>query len=212
MNKWDKKAKNYNRYSEDKNNFENKILKELTKQKIDFKDKTLLDIGAGTGVYTLHLAKLCSHIDAIDSSKEMLEVLKEDAKALHVNNISTFITSWQEFEIKNRYDFALCTMSPAIKFDEDLEKMDSCAKTKIYLGWAGKRETHIIEELFEAHGSKYVAPNGALKVKSWLNKKKKFYQVIPFDEVKIRVRNYKESLENFTWHLDVRGLNPNQKK
>ena len=212
MNKWDKKAKNYNRYNEDKNSFEQRVFLALNELKINFKDKTLLDIGAGTGVYTIYLAKLCSHVDAIDSSKEMLKILQSDAKSLHVKNISTYVTSWQEFEIKDRYDFALSTMSPAIKYDEDLEKLDKCAKTKIYLGWAGKRETHIIEELFEAHGSTYVAPNGALKVKSWLNKHRKFYQVVSFDEVKTRVRNYEESIENFTWHLDVRGLNPNRIK
>ncbi|MBL0708651.1 MAG: class I SAM-dependent methyltransferase [Sulfurimonas sp.] len=212
MNKWDKKAKNYSRYGEDKDRFENRIFDALDSLHVEFQDKTLLDIGCGTGVYTLHLAKKCSHIDGIDSSKEMLEVLKEDAKKLNLTNTDTLHIGWDSFTCKEVYDYALCTMSPAIREDRDLEKMTKCAKTKIYLGWAGKRETHIIEALFKAHGSSYSPPNGAKKVKEWLNKNSKFYQVIPFDEEKIRTREFDEAVENFEWHLDVRGLKPDKKK
>jgi len=212
MTKWDKKAKNYSRYSADKNRFENKIFNALSSLHVDFQDKTLIDIGCGTGVYTLHLAKKCQHVDGVDSSKEMLEVLKLDAKELNLNNIDTLHVEWSEFECKENYDYAFCTMSPAIRHDEDLEKMTNCAKTKIYLGWAGKRETHIIEALFEAHGSSYTPPNGAKKVKEWLNRQNKFYQIVPFDEEKIRKREFNEAVENFEWHLDVRGLKANRKK
>jgi len=208
MNKWDKKAKNYSRYNEESDSFEQGIFKALSSLHVDFQNQTLLDIGCGTGVYTLHLAKQCQHIDGIDSSKEMLEILKQDAKKLNLNNIDTFHMNWESFTCKENYGYALCTMSPAIREDSDLDKMDSCAKTKIYLGWAGKRDTKIIEELFEVHGSKYTAPNGAQKVKNWLNKQNKFYQVLPFDETKIRKREFQESVENFAWHLDVRGLQP----
>ena len=212
MNKWDKKAKNYSRYSDEKDRFENRIFDALNSLNVDFENKTLLDIGCGTGVYTLHLAKKCLHVDGIDSSKEMLEVLKKDANKLNLNNINTLHVNWDSFTCKDNYDYAFCTMSPAIRRDEDLEKMTNCAKTKIYLGWAGKRETHIIEELFETHGSSYTPPNGAKKVKEWLNRQNKFYQVIPFDEEKVRKRVFNEAVENFEWHLDVRGLKPDKKK
>ncbi len=212
MNKWDKKAKNYSRYGEDKDRFENRIFEALESLHVEFQNKTLLDIGCGTGVYTLHLAKKCLHVEAIDSSKEMLELLKEDAKKLKLKSINTQHTNWESFTCRDIYDYALCTMSPAIRDDNDLEKMTKCAKSRIYLGWAGKRETHIIEALFKAHNSTYTPPNGAKKVKQWLEKNKKPYRVIPFDETKVRTREFQESVENFEWHLDVRGLKPNRAK
>ncbi len=212
MNKWDQKAKSYNRYNENKDNFEQRIFSVLNDSKIDFKDKTLLDVGAGTGVYTLHIAKLALQIDAIDSSKEMLKILEEDAKKLGLNNIKTFVTTWEEFKLNKVYDFSLCTMSPAINSQRDIDKFDKSATCKIYLGWAGKRDTIIIEELFKAHGSIYQAPNGALKVKNWLTKEKKSFKIFPFEEEKIRVRNFDDAVENFTWHLDVRGITPNKEK
>lgn len=212
MTKWDKKAKNYSRYNEKEDSFEQGIFDGLDSLHIDFKDKSLLDVGCGTGVYTIHLAKKCSHVDGIDSSKEMLEVLKTDANKLELTNIETFHTDWASFECKKNYDFAICTMSPAIKIDKDLEKIDTCAKTKIYLGWAGKRDTHIIESLLKAHGGVYTPPNGAQKVKNWLEKTQKSHQIIPFDEEKIRRRTFDKSVENFIWHLDVRGIKPDKEK
>jgi len=211
MTKWDKKAKNYSRYNEDKESFEQGVFSGLDSLHVNFENKTLLDVGCGTGVYTIHLAKKCLHVDGIDSSKEMLEVLKIDATKLNISNIKTLHTDWTSFTCKEKYDFALSTMSPALGTDEDIEKFTNIAKTKIYLGWAGKRDTEIIEELFKAHGSVYKAPNGALKVKNWLEENKKFYQMVPFDEEKIRTRKFDDSVENFMWHLDVRGIKPDIK-
>jgi len=210
MTKWDKKAKNYSRYNENIDSFEQRIFKTLNSLHVNFKNKTLLDVGCGTGVYTLHLAKECLHIEGLDSSKEMLEILKKDANKLNLKNINTSLIGWEEFKCEKDYDFALTTMSPALKFDEDIAKFSDCAKTKIYLGWAGKRDIRIIEALFEAHGKVYTPPNGALKIKKWLEKNNKFYHMIPFDEKKIRIRNFDEAVENFSWHLDIRGITPNK--
>ena len=91
MTKWDKKAKNYSRYNEDKDSFEQRVFSALDSLQIDFTNKTLLDVGCGTGVYTLHLAKKCLHVEGLDSSNEMLEILKFDAKNLNLTNINTYM-------------------------------------------------------------------------------------------------------------------------
>ncbi|WP_024955158.1 class I SAM-dependent methyltransferase [Sulfurospirillum arcachonense] len=212
MSQWDKKAKNYSRYSEDKNSFDKKIFKALESLHVKLTNKTLLDIGCGTGVYTLQAAKQCLHVKAIDSSKEMLEVLKQDAKTLNLTNIETLHVSWDEFTCKESYDYALCTMSPALRDEKDFIKMDNCATTKIYLGWAGKRDSNILDLLFKAHGQIYTAPNGSKKLQNWLDKNKRFYHLIPFEETKISKRDLKKSIENFQWHLEIRGIVPNINK
>lgn len=209
MTKWDKKAKNYSRYNEDMKSFENRIFDTLDSLHVDFNNKTLLDIGCGTGVYTLHLAKKCLHVKGIDSSKEMLELLKKDAKKLNLTNIETQISSWDKFETtSSRYDYALCTMSPALKDNIDFQKMNDCADKKIYLGWAGKRDSEILNKLFEVHGSTYRPSNGAKKLKNWLETNNHSYKLFPFEEIKIRTRKFTEAIENFSWHLEVRGLTP----
>jgi len=211
MTQWDKKAKNYSRYNEDKKNFEHNIFKTLDFLGVDFANKTLLDVGCGTGVYTLHLAKKCLHVKAIDSSKEMLEILKNDAKELNLSNITTQLTDWKSFTCKDSYDIALTTMSPALKTEEDIARYTTIAKTKIYLGWAGVRDSKILTALFKAHDSVYTAPNGAKKIQDYLETNNIPFKTMPCEEKKVRTREFDVSVENFIWHLEIRGIKPNKK-
>ncbi|MBR7047080.1 MAG: methyltransferase domain-containing protein, partial [Campylobacter sp.] len=72
-NLWDEKAKNYDKFSGNLSEFQIKFFEILSKFGVDFKDKTLIDIGCGTGIYSLYLAKICKFILGVDSSKNMLE-------------------------------------------------------------------------------------------------------------------------------------------
>ena len=213
MNKWDEKAKNYARYSPCKNSFEANVLEAVKKMGINFKNKTILDIGCGTGVYTLRIAKIAKSVNGLDFSQNMLQILRDDALDLGIENIKTHHSTWSDFDMKNKtYDIALCTMSPAVKSEEELEKFHSSAKTKIYLGWAGVRDNTILDDLFLAHNSIYSPPNGAKRVKKWLQTKGIKYQLENFEELKIKIRSFKEAVENYTWHLNVRGLEPDTEK
>jgi len=213
MNKWDEKAKNYARYSTCANSFEASVMEVLNKLEIDFKNKSVLDVGCGTGVYTLKIAQLATSVIGIDFSKKMLEVLNGGAKKLNIKNLKTYHSTWDDYDLNNQiYDIAICTMSPAVKTQEQLEKFDKSAKTKIYLGWAGVRDNTVIDDLFLAHNSTYTPPNGAKRVKKWLQTKGIKYQLENFEELKIKIRSFKEAVENYTWHLNVRGLEPDTKK
>jgi len=213
MNKWDEKAKNYTRYEQGNDRFEAKILGALEELHVSLDDKKIIDIGCGTGVYTLRVAQKALHVDGIDSSKEMLNVLREDAKELHLNNIVTIISSWSEYKIKSdKYDIALCTMSPAVNDEYTYKKMSDCAHIKIYLGWAGKRSSMVLEKIFEAHNKTYIPPNGAQKLKKWLDNKKIPYQLLAFDEERETKKEFEKALKNFVWHLEVRGIIPDENK
>ncbi len=84
MNKWDEKAKNYSRYSSCNNTFEANVLKTIKNLGIDFANKNIIDIGCGTGVYTLHVARFAKKVIGIDYSINMLEILNEDSKKLGI--------------------------------------------------------------------------------------------------------------------------------
>lgn len=212
MNKWDKKAEDYSRYTDDENSFEANVLKTIKDLHVDFKNKKVLDIGCGTGVYTLRIAKDALYVDGLDSSQEMLKLLNEDAKTLNITNITTYLSTWDAYKLpKEIYDIAICTMSPALKNSEDFQKMNDSSKIRIYLGWAGKRESQILQELFEAHGEIYSSPNGSKSLKDWLTVNNHFYQVIPFDENKVRTREFSKAIKNFKWHLEIRGIKPDEK-
>ena len=213
MNKWDKKAKNYSRYSDSDDTLESMICQHISDMDIDFSDKSVLDIGCGTGVYTLRVAQKASRVDALDFSKGMLEVLELDAEDLGIDNIQLHHSTWDDYKLpSHKYDIALCTMSPALKIAKDYEKMTLSAKTKIYLGWGGKRGADLMEQLFNAHDATYMPPDGATKLIEWLEYNDMPYRVTPHIEEKVRIKVFDKAVENFEWHLEGRGVTPDRDK
>lgn len=209
--RWNEKASTYSRYGEDENSFEVNVLKDVKKYGISFKDKRVLDVGCGTGIYTLHVAKEALCVDGIDFAKQMLDVLKKDAKSLHVDNVTTVCSTWEEFTCKEFYDIAFSTMSPALTSVQAYEKFDVCAKQKVYLGWGGKRESSLLNPLFELLGKTYRAPKGALELQKWLNENKKEYFSKEYEEVREISKSFEDMFENVCWHLKIGGIEVDEK-
>jgi len=213
IDKWDKKSRHYNRYTQDPRALEYTILRKITQAGIDFSQKQILDIGCGTGAYTLHIAAQAAHIDAVDISPEMLHILRKDAATAKIRNITTHADSWESYKLPAApYDIAIATMFPALKTDAQFQKMHDAADTKLFLGWGGKRGTELIEALFEAHGGTYTPPNSATLLKQWLKEQHHPYRLIEHTEEKRRVKPLDQALENYAWHLKVRGMEPQQEK
>lgn len=57
---------------------------------------TLLDIGAGTGRFTLPLAEQVRHVTALDQSAAMLAVLRRKAHARSITNVTFLEVDWQD--------------------------------------------------------------------------------------------------------------------
>ncbi len=107
MNLWDKKAKTYTRYDEKLNEIQKLTFDKLKALNIHFDNKYIIDIGCGTGVWTLHLAKKAKEILAIDNAKAMLEILKQDALTHNINNIKTLNIDFKDFCENYKFSFDL---------------------------------------------------------------------------------------------------------
>lgn len=204
--KWDKKATSYTRFTPKPTQFQQKVFDFIAINSVKLNEKRVLDIGCGTGVYTLHLAKKALHVDALDFSEEMLKILNEDAKRFEINNINTIAGTFDAFESSLYYDIAFCSMSPAVSDAKSFEKMDKCAKTKIFLGWGGKRQSSLHDPIFKSFGSSYHAPSGGLDLLSWLKETKKDFRHTVLKERRESVYNLAKAIENVSWHLDINGV------
>lgn len=71
---------------------------------------TVLEIGAGTGRYTLPLAGLCRGVTAIDLSPDMLTILEKKAAAERRSNITTVRANWEDTPVE-RHDVVLAAWS-----------------------------------------------------------------------------------------------------
>jgi len=213
VEKWNKKALSYNRYTPGDTPLEALICQKIAAAGIDFTQKRILDIGCGTGAYTLRIAQKAAHIDAVDISPEMLRILREDAQKIGLDNITTHAQSWESHPLPDApYDIAVATMFPALKEDRHFQKMHDAAATKLFLGWGGKRGTELIEALFRTHGGTYQPPNSATVLKAWLDRTQHPYRVIEHTEEKIRIKPWEKAIENYSWHLKVRGMPPDRER
>ena len=212
QNLWDKKASNYQRFDGKVSAIQQQIFAKALAWGVDFSGKEILDIGCGTGVWTIFLSKTAKDITGIDSSKNMIEILNEDAKRFGVTNLASEVCSWREFKPTKRFDIAICTMSPAIASDEDFVKFYNIAKQKLYLGWDKPRSSDLIEPFFEKFGRTLSQKNVVNRLEAWLNKQGIAYKSEILNETRIARRSVQEAAENICWHLEINGAkNYNEK-
>ncbi|WP_348518412.1 class I SAM-dependent methyltransferase [Campylobacter sp. CCS1377] len=208
MNLWDKKAKNYARYNELLNDIQKQSFKEISNLNIDFKDKNIIDIGCGTGVWTLHLAKSAKEIIALDNANAMLEILKEDAKNLALKNIkyeNLSFTQWADKNKDTKFDIAFLSMSPALQNEKDYKFFKDLAKVKIYLGWADYRKSDFLDPIFKHFNTEFKGFYKQDLENFLLENDVKFHKFV-FDETRIVERKKDEAIENALWHLDMNGI------
>lgn len=70
---------------------------------------SVLDVGAGTGRFTLALAPQAKHITAVEPSSAMLNYLRQDASERGLSNISSIQTTWQEAPDTLQADIVICS-------------------------------------------------------------------------------------------------------
>jgi len=79
----------------------------------------VLEIGAGTGIFTLPLARRCREVTAVDITPSMLEILKGKADREGLANIRTITADVETMQIEGRYDVA-CAFS-SLEYLSDLQ-------------------------------------------------------------------------------------------
>ena len=208
---WDKKSKTFPRYSEALNSIQTSTFKACERLGIDFCGKSLIDIGCGTGVWTLHLAQKARSVAALDASAGMLEVLKEDAARLNLSNIRLINSKFEDFyaNFSEEFELAFASMSPALNKDGDYEAFMRLAPQRVYLGWEEYRQSDLLEPLFRAFeaGQRCFDDND---MENFLKKNAIKYVKEVFSEVRVNEKPREIAIENAMWHLNMAGVEPSE--
>ena len=96
-NSWDKKSESYAKFSGELGVFGKRVFEILRGWGVSFAGKSVLDVGAGTGVYSLYLASLGAKVTAIDSSEGMLRELRRSAQEFGIPLQNVLNLSFAEF-------------------------------------------------------------------------------------------------------------------
>ncbi|WP_257396478.1 class I SAM-dependent methyltransferase [Campylobacter lari] len=209
MNLWNKKAKSYARYNPNLNEIQKATFAKLG----SLQDKSVVDIGCGSGVWTLHLAQKSKSVLGVDSSSAMLEILQEDTKTHAISNVKTLNLDFENFYKNNntKFDLAFLSMSPALQNEKDYKAFLSLASKKVYLGWASRRKSSFLDPIFE-HFNTHFKGFYEEDLQGFLNAQNIPYEVEIFNETRVVKRDRESAIENALWHLSMNGLNANKQE
>lgn len=150
---WNKRAEEFNRKDiQQKENRDFLGILDFIEVGQNAKFGNVLDIGCGTGFYSIQFSRISEYVMATDISKNMLDYAKANSEAERRNNIDFVKKPWSEFKIeefqcKEKFDLVFASMSPAIDSYEDLVKMINCGKSLYFLSGFVERKDSIKDEL-----------------------------------------------------------------
>ena len=115
---------------------------------------TILDIGCGTGQYTIPFAKNSAKVTALDMSPKMIEVLRRRVDAEKSSHIEIVQAMWEDYHTEEKFDMVFASMCPAVCDEESLLKMESmssrwCVLIGPALGSFAKNRTELRAKLME---------------------------------------------------------------
>lgn len=93
------------RHSYGDNNYEQFSRKRvLADYLFDKKYKNVLEVGAGTGYYTVEYSRLVGHVDAIELVEDLIEKFRENIREKNISNIDIIKSDIDHFAGEKKYD------------------------------------------------------------------------------------------------------------
>lgn len=114
---------------------DNSFLKLLSQNKMFDDASVVLDVGCGTGIYSLALARRCKKVIGIDLSPKMLELARRRAAEEQLPNVEFICADWHELDpqkegYEKKFDLVFAHMTPAVQSADTFLKLLSASK-----GW-----------------------------------------------------------------------------
>lgn len=131
-----------------------RIMNWLEDQGVGFKDRTILDIGAASGGFTVPFAELGAHVTAIEPCVPLFELLENNVRGLSAGTTRLVAEPFEELDIREQgwegaFDLVFVSMCPVLNDWESVEKVLRCAREFCYMSLpAGSWEHSLADELW----------------------------------------------------------------
>ncbi|WP_420208765.1 class I SAM-dependent methyltransferase [Candidatus Electronema sp. JC] len=172
---WEKMAERYPApFSEESLEKTGKVISMAEQRGVRIDGAAVLDIGCGTGIYTLPLAKRAARVTGLDLSEGMLLRLEAERQQHGLENVTTVQGPWSDEAVakhglEKAFDIVWAAMTPAVRTVEDVARMNRCSRRWcVYSGWGELRRNPLMEAAFQAHGLNFGPPPGAKAVQAAL--------------------------------------------
>lgn len=149
---WDSMAGQFKSFESPGN--ESILLKIIERENMLQSDSRVLDVGCGTGKYSVALSKRVLSITGIDLSPKMIEFGKEYIEKLEIKNVNLICGDWSELDtiengFENSFDLVFAHMTPAISDAGTFEKMIRCSKNYGIVVKPTRRTDEISDEIMK---------------------------------------------------------------
>jgi ubiquinone/menaquinone biosynthesis C-methylase UbiE len=132
--------------------YQSKMLGLMRENGVQFDGMEFLDVGAGTGAYSLPIAKVAKNVTSLDISGGMLKILSETAEKLGLKNITCIESDWVDYTPEKQYDIILCSLTPALKDEAAAEKvLNHIRRWGIQIGSPRPLKAYMLEGIFKLH-------------------------------------------------------------
>lgn len=89
----------------------NKLNSLFNLHKVNSKNYSVLEIGSGHGRYTIIFQKLFKKVLALDPESELIDLLNDKILEYEIDNISTVVSKFEDFNTKSKFDMILFAQS-----------------------------------------------------------------------------------------------------
>lgn len=148
---FEKWAENFNKnsFTEESQKRTKRIMSWIEKQTGAFKNLSILDVGAASGVFSIPFAKEGAKVTSLEPSTVLHEMLKDNAQHYDAS-IETINQSFESISASdlNNVDFVFASMCPAVTTWEAVQKAIDIANQFVYVSLiAGPKENSIVDEV-----------------------------------------------------------------
>jgi SAM-dependent methyltransferase len=127
-------------------------------------EDTVLDIGAGTGRWTIPIASIARNVTALEPSIDMVQIFSEKTDIAELNNVQIKSCSWEEAEI-SPHDIVVCAHAMYLSADFSLfvHKMEQYCRKTCYMALRLPPYDGIMNELaYSIYGCRHDSPNALI--------------------------------------------------
>ncbi|MCP3942092.1 MAG: methyltransferase domain-containing protein [Desulfobacteraceae bacterium] len=153
---WDKASLNYDKSKKGVQDRRlGKTLGLLRQKGLLFEGMKVLEIGCGTGILAMALAKNGARVTALDFSRGMLDRFQRGLSKDLADKITLLSEDWHRVDIQKKgwekqFDLVIAFMSPGVASAASFFKMLECSKNGCAIrGWAARRQNLILTDLWE---------------------------------------------------------------